>query len=326
MMKKKYSVFALLAVLVLVLSACGAAASKRTDADVPYPSAERSGAAPNGLSSDSSYYIPASEADHPSVAPDAGTPGDTGPSAVFRDNTKVIYIADASLETTEFEKTCAALRQLAKQLGGYMESEDVSNSSSGYSNSNRKASFVVRIPAEGYEQFISGMGDGCKIISIKQTKEDVGAEYFDVEQKLETLNNKRERLEALLTQAENMSDIIELENALSYTEYEINCYKSTLNRYDSLINFSTVNIFVREVSNPGEGIDDDPGFFERLGRNFSEGFEGFTDALESLAYWFSYNLLTIIVIVVIIVVIVKIHPIRRIKKASAKKAEITEKK
>ena len=321
---KKYKILALLAALVLVLSACGSSAAGRKDAESPNYTASRNTSegiqadAPGGIYSDSNYYI-TTESEPSYKGSDIEAQAGDGTSSALRDNTKVIYTANASVETTEFEKTCAALRQLAKQLGGYMESEDVSNSGSSNSNSNRRAVFVVRVPAEGYEQFISGMGEGCKVISLKQSKEDVGAEYFDVEQKLETLNNKHDRLEALLAKAEDMTDIIELENALSQTEYEINRYKSTLNRYDSLISYSTVNISLREVANPGEGIDDDPGFFARLARNFAEGFEGFTDALENLAYWLSYNLLTLIVLVVIIVVIAKIHPIRRIKKAAGKK-------
>ena len=326
---KRYKGLALVFALILILSACGAsgAANKRSGYSEPediytsdsyYEGKNSATRSPSMISAsdESSSYAPM---DTESPASDIITE-----SVTRRDNTKVIYIANASLETTEFENTCAALRQLTKQLGGYMESEDITNSSSTGSSSRRRASFTVRVPAESYEDFISGMGEGCKVISIMQSKEDVGAEYFDVEQKLETLNNKRDRLEALLEKADNMENIIQLENALSDTEYEINHYKSTLNRYDSLISFSTVNISLKEVSLPGEGIDEDPGFFARLARNFSEGFEGFTDALENLAYWFSYNLLTIIVIVVIIVVIVKIHPIRRIKKAAGKKSEKSE--
>ena len=331
-MKKGYKIAAVLAVLIIALSACGSSMSADRASSMNTASEPTSG-------SFEDFFVSFTDTAPMEQAADASeknsysggyqdgsvsVPDVTADPVANRDNTKVIYTAEAVLQTTEFDEACNSIRELTKQLGGYMENEYISNSSS--SNTNRKGSFSVRVPAESYDQFISSMGEGCKVISIRQSKEDVGAEYFDIEQKLETLNNKHDRLEALLAKAEEMADIIDLEDALSETEYQINKYKGTLNRYDSLISFSTVNISLTEVAEPGTGIGEDPGFFERLGKNFSQGFRGFTSALEDLAYWFSYNLLTIIVVVVIIIVIVKIHPIRRIKKAAAKLNEPEEPK
>ena len=328
-MKNKIWSIALAAVLVMVLCSCG---GSRTSAESEKPSFGY--ASPEELSlvnRDSAAYDKGLSFDYQDgaapEAPDAkdgsADPGLTQLTSP-RDNTKVIYTADLSIQSVEFEKTCDYIRQLAAEKGGYMEVESINNNSYNSPSKYRTAVFKVRVPAEGYQDFIGGVNSNCHVVSLKQNMEDVGAQYFDIEQKLETLNNKHDRLEALLKEASDMTDIISLENALSETEYEINRFRTTLNRYDSLISFSTVNISLREVERPDSAINEQPGFFERLGKSFSEGFGNFAEGMSELAMWISYNILTIVVLVIIVIVIIKIHPIRRIRTgAASKKAEKT---
>ena len=303
-MKRSIKTAALIVAALLVFCACGggkglsydegrdpagytvnkqAGSIKQTDGDMGFTYEE--------LSKDSS------------VAPDA------------RDNTKVIHTAALSLQTTEFEKTVGVIEAFVIEKGGNMESESLNNGSFGNSSMRyRTARFTARIPAENYESFLSGMNDKCHVVSLTRNTQDVGEQYFDTEQRLETLRNKHERLEALLKQAKEMNDIIALETELSNTEYEINRYTSTLNRYDSLIGFSTVNITLEEVYDPDVSVTEDPGFFERLGKSFKRGVDNFADSMEDLVMWLSYNIIGIIVFVVIIIVLIKTKPVARLRK------------
>ena len=323
-MKRWIKIAALLAAIVIVLCSCGAAKQIATrDAGARDEGYYLETPSPSGMpaAADSKNSL-VSDYDYKGFSDDREGNSSASLTTLSRDNTKVIHTANFSLQTVEFETSCSYIRTLAAEKGGYLESESVSNNSMwGSSTRYRNASFTVRVPAASYEAFLSGVNENCHVVSLQQQLEDVGAQYFDIEQKLETLNNKHDRLEALLREASDMSDIITIENALSDTEYEINHYKSNLNRYDSLINYSTVYISLQEVERPDTSITETPGFFERLGRSFSEGFATFTDGLSDFAMWLSYNILTIIVIVIIVVVIIKIHPIRRIKAgASGKKS------
>lgn len=83
----------------------------------------------------------------------------------------------------------------------------------------------------------------------------MGQNYSDIELRLQTQRTKQERLLALLEKAATMEDIISLENALSETEYQIEQYTSDLKRYDSLIDFATIELRLTEVPDqrrPGE--------------------------------------------------------------------------
>ena len=280
----------------------------------------------NGYGWDGRYYSETEDRDAPSAdVPDdtnknAGSSGEDITTALRTGmlNTKLIYSASMSLQSTEFEKTCEFIRSMAERYFAYIESEIVDNGN-GTAAYRRSASYTVRVPAEHYNSFISGMSEACHVVSLNQKMTDVSEQYFDTEQKLETLKNKHDRLEALLAKAEKMEDIIALEDALSQTEYEMNQYQGSLNKYDSLVSYSTVKISLKEVSRPDTGIDEQPGFFQRLGRSFSEGFSNSLNGLESIAYWLSYNIVVLIVLAAVIVAVVKIHPVRKIKAAREKK-------
>ena len=58
---------------------------------------------------------------------------------------------------------------------------------------------------------------------------------------------KIERLQTLLKDATDMADIIELENAISNVEWEIDYYAGSLKDYDSIIDYSTVSLELYEV-------------------------------------------------------------------------------
>lgn len=239
------------------------------------------------------------------------------------DNTKIIYRATVNLQSTEFEETSQLLLKMTSEAGGYIEKQYVNNGSyySSKSAPMRSASFTIRVPSEKFSSFLAGLNENCHVVYINQSSEDIGEQYFNTEQRLETLKNKHARLEDLLSKAEKMADIISLEEALSDTEYEINRLTSTLNRYDSLVGFSTVNVELMEVARPDIAVTEDPGFFERLGINFKNGMARFGETLEDFAMWASYNVIGIIIFVVIVIVLVKVKPFAKLRKRHESRSE-----
>ena len=64
------------------------------------------------------------------------------------------------------------------------------------------------------------------------------------------------RLLQLMEKAETTSDLIELENAISDTQYMIDSYTGRLNGYDSRVNNSYVYVTIRELSN-AEAVEEE---------------------------------------------------------------------
>ncbi|MCC8128864.1 MAG: DUF4349 domain-containing protein [Clostridiales bacterium] len=230
---------------------------------------------------------------------------------------KLIYTAWVDVEVLDFDAAVSGLEALVDELDGYCESSYLSNYSSG-----RYASYTVRVPQEQYRAFLDAWSetDNCHLLSREENVDDVGTEYFDLETRLNTLNTKMERLQARLAQAEEMTDIIAIESEISDTEYEIEYYTSQLNRYDSLINYSTVYLTIDEVVTLTE--DEEQSLGARLLQNLRWGAESFVDSLEELAVWLARNLIQVIITVAVAAILATvIVRMRRKRRRAGKRTE-----
>ncbi|MBR5756569.1 MAG: DUF4349 domain-containing protein, partial [Firmicutes bacterium] len=230
----------------------------------------------------------------------------SGASQPLASNVKLIKRAYLEIQTTDFDETRDALMKLVQSYDGYIENSSVWNG--GYYGSGLKSgSFTVRVPADRYSSFVNGISEGYHVSRINESIDDIGQQYFDTETRLNTLKIKLERLQDLLKKASNMSDIITLESEIADTEYQIDSYTSTLNRYDSLVGYATINVELNEVSRVGDGVNQDPGFFARLARSLRNGALNFADSIGELINWAAYNAIGIIIIIAVIVIVKRNH-------------------
>lgn len=222
------------------------------------------------------------------------------------DSNKVIRTASLTIQSTQFDAAVDALNRLTQANGGYYEKAEVESGSYYDRYANRSAYYVVRIPRENFEAFRDGTGGIGHVYSLSENTQDVGESYYDTEARLQTLNTKRERLLVLLEKADEMKDIITLEDALAEVQYEIDQHTATLRKYDSLIGYSTFSIRLTEVTE----ITQEPGVKESFGSRFlaslNAGFAEFGEGLQDLALWLARNLLGILIFAAVIVVIVLI--------------------
>ena len=249
----------------------------------------------------------------------------------YGENVKLIFRAWLHLQTLDFAQAEKDLNQLVEKYGGYFESVYTDNGSY-YSNySYLSGSYTVRVPAENYDKFLSAVGNTCHVVNLNKTTEDVGLQYSDTQMRLQTEKTKQERLLTLLSQATEMTDIIQLENAISDCQYQIDSLTSTINRYDSLIGFSTVQIELEQVERLGSAITEEETFWQRLGNSFKEGLEDFAYGVQDLVMWAAYHIVGIIIFILIVILICrlwkkyaagKLHlPKRQRKKAEENKEE-----
>lgn len=227
-MKKRIVAAVLAALLLLSLAAC-ASGGANTSADSGEAAAEIAWATEKG---DMAADVPRE--------PDAPERADF--SAV-RQNSKLILRADYDVETQTFDETCAAVETLTAEAGGYIEASNASGRAG-----SRSAYYTLRVPQEKFETFLQQMGDTCHVVRKSRSSEDVTEAYTDIETRWTTLQTKHERLLRLLDQAATMEDIISLENALADCEYEIDSLTGAKRKYDSLVDFSSVELHIDETT------------------------------------------------------------------------------
>ena len=251
-MKRRWLCVVLALLLLLSLTACGASGdSSASTGDAAAP-------AENG------------------TAMDTATSESTADFSAVRENAKLILSADLTLETQDYDATCAALEQLTAEAGGYIES-----SGNAGEKGSRTANYTLRVPQEKFETFFAQIGDTCHVVSANRWSEDVTEQYTDIETRLATLQTKPERLLALLDQAAKMEDIISLENALADCEYEIDSLTGEKRHYDDLVSFSTFTVSLREVQTL-TAVSEGTGFGAQLAQAAKNGLGGLTVTVRGL--------------------------------------------
>ena len=322
---KKRNIALILSVVLIAALLCGCG-SKSASSDSYYAAAEEAAyeyeyEPSSGTQSYALYdngYAAAAEAydyDVPAAYAEPAEAPAPEPSAqqasVAVNSAKLIYTAELEMETKSFDDAVAALAKLTSYLGGYYESSSVVES-----GSTRRAYFTVRVPAAYYRAFLDSVaGDLCHVLSQQEQTEDVSEYYYDTAGRLETQKTKLARLQQLLLQAEDMEDIITIEDAISETEETIERLSGTLRRYDALVSYSTVDITLREVKvyEP----EPDPTYGKRLGSAFVDGLKDFFSGLGDILVALAYSWLWLVLIAGVVVLILWLTR----KQRAAKKAE-----
>lgn len=240
-----------------------------------------------------------------------------GESRVYSDeNAKLIRRASARLQTDDFSAAEAALNALVVEQGGYYESAAVEGGGYYDRNAARYGSYVIRVPRQAYDTFLSGVDGVGYVVSLNQSSEEIGEVYFDTEARLRTQQTKQTRLLALLEQAATMEDIIDLENALSEVEYQIEQYSTELRRYDSLVDYATIGVELYEVRRLSDGAGTADRLGTRISTALSEGAQGAGEALGNVIVWCAYHLIALLVLAAAAAMVLAVCLRRRKKRAA----------
>ena len=181
------------------------------------------------------------------TAATAGTASEIAPSMLIRTGA-------ASLEVEKLDPAIIRVRQLAAQLGGYVANSMIS----GGRDQIRSATLELKIPAQRYDQAVSGLGGIGKVESVNTNVEDVGEEYVDVTARVTNAKRLEERLVALLaTRTGRLEDVLAVERELARVREEIERYEGRLRFLRTRAAVSTLSVTVHEPApllgqNPGE--------------------------------------------------------------------------
>ena len=169
---------------------------------------------------------------------------DAAAAAHSTDHAKIIYTANLSLESKDYDAARAALDAALAEAGGYLES------SSEYSDAgdSRSVSLTYRVPQQNYENFLAAVAEAGNVTYKNQQADDVTAQYMDVETRLENLKNQRTRLQQLQQQADNLSDLLEIESSLTDVQSQIESWQSQMDWYNNQVEECFGSRFVSALS------------------------------------------------------------------------------
>ena len=208
---------------------------------------------------------------------------------------KIIRTASFTVKTTDYDSDLAALQSLAESAGGRVEYlSSYGDASSGQA---RSASLTLRIPARRLDEFLDGAERFGTVTAMTREMQDVSDAYYDTQTRLDTQRAKLKRLQELMKQAEDVSDLIDIEDAIADAQYAIDRFTGTLKSYDSQVDYSTVSVSVREIrAAESETVT----LSQRVGFALSDSLESGLEFLEDMAVFLVAALPWLIAVAVVI--------------------------
>ena len=243
------------------------------------------------------------------------TSGATADTIRQESGQKLIRRVNIDAETEDLEALLGELTKQISALDGNIENQELYNGSSYASYRSRSANLTIRIPAEDVDKFTDEVGGIANVVSQEKNLEDVTLQYVATESRLTALETEEARLLELLAQAENMSDLLEIEERLTDVRYELESYASQKRLYDNQIDYATIYLNIEEVQEytPVE----EPTLWERLSGGFTDSLKGLGEGAVDLLVWIVTSSPYLVVFVGIALVVLLL--IKRARKINAKK-------
>ena len=322
---KRVAVFSLCGIMLTGLTACGASASDMATESYA-PTTNSSMAWDSGVSYDkvmveeSVEYGMTDQILQNSTSATGGSGTDTLVSTTTR---KVIKTANLNLQTLDFDTFAAALDQKIAETGAYLQFADVSGSD--YYGGRKSANYTIRVPEANLDMFLAGIEGIATVTNKTLGEEDVTLNYVDTEARIKTLEIEQERLLALLEKAEDLDSIIMLEQRLSEVRYSIESYQSKLRTYDDKITYSTVRIYVYEVTRVQEKEPET--VWERISNGWADTMYDISMGAQDFLVWAVVNLPYLVfwgAVLVVLVIVFKKKSAKRKAKRIGKQNENNE--
>ena len=302
---KTRRIWALVTAMVLLaalsLSACGSksyntAAMAETMAAAAYVMDAEEGQTDAAFLGENLNTLKAESGSGLSPSSDIGSPADTG--------RKLIRDVNMSVEARDFDGVLSQITDKVRELGGYVESSDVSGISvNSYGGSQQRyADIRARIPADRLDRFVETVESAGNVTSKQEQVTDVTLRYSDVKSRKKSMEIEQERLWALLEKAESLDAVVALEARLSEIRYELESYTSQLRLYDNQVDYSTVSINMREVKDLTPTAPDSIG--TRIQKGFNRSLNNLGEAGTDLIVWIASNSPILLVLAVIIAAVV----------------------
>jgi len=234
---------------------------------------------------------------------------------------KIIYSVYADIETLRFDETVERVYALLETYSAFIESSSVSGVNyesrfHGWSE-HRNAHFSLRVPQEFLNAMTANLESLGNVIHLNSSADNITAQFFDTQSRLHSLEIQEERLLSMLSQSEDITDLIALEARLSEIRYQIESLTSTLSNWQRQVDYSTVTLWIREVEQLTEQVQIHQTYWEQMGDGFMSTIRGVGRFFMNFFLWIIVSAPVLVIFAVITVATIII--VKRIIRSSEKK-------
>ena len=200
-------------------------------------------------------------------------PGMVGGSVISTDR-KIASSASVDLRTKSLDWTVGKIREIAKNVGGFVESASVNQPEWGL----KSAWVTVKVPADRFETALAEIKQTAdQVVNENMGAADMTAQHIDISARINNKRAEEKAYENLLSSATKVADVIEVTQQLTNVRTEIESLEQQLRYLEGQTALATLSVNVTEDPQ----VRANPGEFQR-GNVFKSALNTLVDALLAL--------------------------------------------
>lgn len=214
----------------------------------------------SGVAGGASTASSGSAASNPSARVADATSSSTNAMAKQQNKAPVSLGPQYLIKSLKVSMEMKDTRRVANDLQTWITTTDPRATSAGINYEQANAQYynitlTYSVQASLYPKIQQYLADypsqrGGRLLSINETVQDVTNNYVDSQSRLKNLRTEQTRLQVMMSQAQAMNDVINVEQRLSDVEGQIESIEAQLNTLNSQITFYPVTIYLQPVEAP----------------------------------------------------------------------------
>ena len=190
-------------------------------------------------------------------------------------NRKIVQSTSVDIRVEEVGRDFQEIIRIANAAGGFVASSTFSNV-----DDRQVADITIRVPSERYQDVLAQIRGMGEVTTESSDANDVTEEYTDLQARLRTLEATERQYLELLGQANEISDILLVQDRLDFVRGQIEQVQGRINLLEHLTDLATITIHLRPLA--GEAPLDDGGGLDPL-QAAAGAWERSLDTLRGLA-------------------------------------------
>lgn len=218
--------------------------------------------------------------------------GPTGGSGVTgaqtaTDDRKIVQTASISLQVKDVGGSFEEVSRIATGAGGFVASSQMA-----LKGEDQIGTLTIRVPATRYQDVLNEVRHlGAKIDNENSNASDVTDEYSDLTARQRNLEATEQSLLTLLSRANNVSEVLQVQDRLNSVRTQIDQTKGRMALLDKLSDLATLTVHLRPVvattgdSKPATGLEAKINEAWDSSIDFLEGIAGGVLTIVVFAWW-----------------------------------------
>ncbi len=195
-------------------------------------------------------------------------------------NQKLVRKMTVEAETNDLDALLAELNTRVASLGGYVEKRSVRNGSTTATRRYRHADLTIRVPVDELDAFIEHIQGKTNVVFLTESADDITLRYVATQSRVTALETEQQRLLELLAKAENMTDLLMIEERLTNVRTELEEVTSQMRIFDNLVDYGTIQLMVTEVQE--YTAVEEQSIWQKIGSGLSENWRNLCASAEAV--------------------------------------------